>query len=119
MADISMIRGDDVYVYLLPTIDGVGVALEEGDLLRFKVFAADGSVMISKTATVEDQDENTLEITIKIAAADTESLDISAPTVYRWEGELYSAESGDYCTPFYQRTLEIKPDDITPGVRGA
>lgn len=117
MADISMIRGDDTYIMLIPTIDGEFQLLSEGDVLRLRVFDGSGDVIISKTATAADQNRETGEVCVKIAAADTQGLDIDKTQEFIWEAELHIAINGDYYTPFWDRTLEIRPDRITPETR--
>lgn len=114
---LALIRGDDRILTLTASIDGAPLALEEGDVLRFRVFESDGSVLISKDATLEDQDTESLAISLALTAADTEGIDIEADTTLRWEAEIVFAD-GRVLTPFYNRTLVIKPDRITPDMRG-
>lgn len=117
MADISMIRGDTMIMYLTPYRDDSPIEFNDGDIFRLRIFDTDGELLISKDVTAAEQDEDTYAISVTLDAADTQSLEINKDTTYQWECEVELSD-GTILTPFYNRTLLIKPDRITPDIRG-
>lgn len=116
MPDISMIRGDTKTIYLSADLDGEPIMLEDGDVLYLRIYDKD-AVIISKNASAEDQDADSCVIAVRLDPADTESIELTKESTFRWEAEIVFAD-GNVITPFYDRTLLIKPDKITPENRG-
>ncbi len=116
MADISMVRGDTKTIYLAAEIGGELILLDAGDTLYLHIYD-NNAVIVSKKATADDQDADSYVIAVRLDPADTESIDIEKESTFRWEAEIVFAD-GNVVTPFYDRTLLIKPDKITPENRG-
>lgn len=116
MVDFTMIRGDSKILSLTPYRDDEPIELSDGDVLHFRIFDND-EVIISKDATVNDQDGDSYAIFITLNAADTQSIEMEKERTYRWEAEIVFSD-GTVLTPFYNREALIKPDKITPDKRG-
>ena len=117
MADITMIRGDTKVVSMTPYRDDEPIVLSDGDILHFRIFDNNEEVIISKDVTADNQDSDSYAILVTLDAADTESIEITKECIFHWEAEIVFAD-GSVLTPFYDRTLLIKPDKITPDKRG-
>lgn len=114
---ISMVRGDTKVLYLTPYFeDDETIALESGDVMYIAIFSSDGSLVIGKRASADDQDPDTHAVTIEIRPEDTQAIEITEDTSFDWEGEIVRAD-GDVLTPYFRRKLKIMVDRITPEIR--
>lgn len=116
MAGLTMVRGDTKVIHLTPYRDDEPIILEEGDILYLRVFEKD-AVIISKDVTMDSQDPDSYAILVTLEPEDTESIELTKESTFRWEAEIVFAD-GSVLTPFHDRTLLIKPDKITPDKRG-
>lgn len=114
---ISMVRGDTKLLYLTPYFeDDEAITLESGDVMYLAIFDSEGSLLIGKCASSDDQDRDTNAVAVEIKPADTQSIEITEDTTYDWEGEIVRAD-GDVLTPYFRRKLKIMVDRITPEIR--